>query len=130
MGRMMLSSFGLRVVESHGQECRSGWSQKVIGAASSMFPSDASQVTSRVRASTAVRAGRSSRGIPRAVERLRRPVPCGTTRTGNQGRLEIAARAAPAEGMPRMRACCMDQLREAHHTARPLHSPEGATLSY
>jgi hypothetical protein len=51
---MMLSSFGLRVVESHGQECRSGWSQKVIGAASSMSPSDASQVTTWVRASTAL----------------------------------------------------------------------------
>jgi hypothetical protein len=44
-------------VESHGQECRSGWSQKVIGAASSMFPSDASQVTSWVRTSNAVGAG-------------------------------------------------------------------------
>jgi hypothetical protein len=51
---MMLSSFGLRVVESHGQECRSGWSQKVIGAPSSIFPSDASQVTSWVRTSNAV----------------------------------------------------------------------------
>jgi hypothetical protein len=51
---MMLSSFGLRVVESHGQECRSGWSQNVIGAASSMFASDASQVTRWVRASNAV----------------------------------------------------------------------------
>jgi hypothetical protein len=34
--------------------------------------------------------------------------------------------AAPAEGRPKGADAPMHQSREAHHPARPLHSPEGA----
>jgi hypothetical protein len=36
-------------------------------------------------------------------------------------------KAAPAEGRPKGADAPMNQSREAHHTARPLHSPEGAS---
>jgi hypothetical protein len=36
-------------------------------------------------------------------------------------------KAAPAEGRPKGADAPMNQSREAHHSARPLHSPEGAS---
>jgi hypothetical protein len=65
------------------------------------------------------------RGIPRAVERLRRPVPCGTTRSGNQGRLQTAAEGGADRRSAKNAAKPLNQSREAHHPARPLHAPEG-----
>ena len=41
------------------------------------------------------------------------------------GQALIAAQAARAEGPPGTRPRRMDQSREAHRSARPLHSPEG-----
>ena len=55
------------------------------------------------------------------------------TLRGNQGRLRMPAEGAPAEGYPGHAAPSLtrastevtrDQSREAHHPARPLHSPE------
>jgi hypothetical protein len=50
---------------------------------------------------------------------------CRTTLGGHQGRLGSPPQAARTYGPPRSRPRCMDQSREAHHPARPLHSPEG-----
>jgi hypothetical protein len=55
---------------------------------------------------------------------------CGTTGTtmrGNQGRLRLPPQAVRTEGPPKGADAPMNQSREAHHTARPLHSPEGNT---
>jgi len=49
-----------------------------------------------------------------------------TTPSSNQGRLGLPPKAAPAEGRPESADAPMHQSREAHHPARPLHSPEGA----
>jgi hypothetical protein len=43
----------------------------------------------------------------------------------NQVRLRLPPKAAPAEGRPKGADAPMNQSREAHHPARPLHSPEG-----
>jgi hypothetical protein len=48
------------------------------------------------------------------------------TLRGDQVRLRLPPEAAMAEGPPKNPAAPMDQSREAHHPARPLHSPEGA----
>jgi len=52
---------------------------------------------------------------------------CETTRRGNQGRLETAAEGGADRRHAKIAAAPMDQSREAHHPARPHHSPEGAT---
>jgi hypothetical protein len=52
-----------------------------------------------------------------------------TTVRGNQVRLRLPPKAALAEGQPKGAAAPMNQSREAHHPARPLHSPEGAMAS-
>jgi hypothetical protein len=49
---------------------------------------------------------------------------CRITLGGNQGRPGMPPQAAPAEGRPEGAAAPMHQSREAHHPARPLHSPE------
>jgi len=49
----------------------------------------------------------------------------GTTMSGNQGRLRLPQKAAPAEGRPKGAGAPMNQSREAHLAARPLHSPRG-----
>jgi hypothetical protein len=51
---------------------------------------------------------------------------CGTTVSSNQGRLRWPPEAARTAGPPKGAATPMHQSREAHHPARPLHSPEGA----
>jgi len=48
-----------------------------------------------------------------------------TTLSGNQDRLEIAAKAERTERSVKIADAPMNQSREAHHPARPLHSPEG-----
>jgi hypothetical protein len=77
------------------------------------------QHTSRTHTSSAsVRpAGMSRYGLDHSIP------PC----VGDQVRLGLPQAAAPAEGPPRTRACRMDQSREAHHSARPHHSPRGLT---
>jgi hypothetical protein len=50
---------------------------------------------------------------------------CAITVGGDQVRLRLPPKAAPAEGLPRGGDASMHQSREAHHPARPLHSPEG-----
>jgi hypothetical protein len=53
-----------------------------------------------------------------------RPIPPSVaTRAG----LRLPPQAARTFGPPRTRACRMDQSREAHLAARPLHSPEPRT---
>jgi hypothetical protein len=108
----------------------------LIGAASSMFPSGAKQVTSDDRngdghllsgASSATDAGaKLPWGTPRAVKQPGWPVSCGTTRRGNQGRLEIAAIGGADRRSAKNAAAPINQSREAHRSARPYHSPEGA----
>jgi hypothetical protein len=44
---------------------------------------------------------------------------------GNQVRLRLSPKAAPAEGRPKGAALPYNQSREAHHPARPHHSPSG-----
>jgi hypothetical protein len=48
-----------------------------------------------------------------------------TTLGDNQARLEIAAAGGADQRSAQNAAAPMDQSREAHHPARPLHSPEG-----
>src|SRR5512132_570246 len=48
------------------------------------------------------------------------------TPLGNQVRLGLPPQAAPAVGRPQGADAPMDQSREAHYPAWPLHSPEGA----
>jgi hypothetical protein len=48
-----------------------------------------------------------------------------TTLRGNQGRLEIAAEGAADRRSAKNASAGMNQSREAHHSARPLHSPYG-----
>ena len=48
-----------------------------------------------------------------------------TTLCGNQVRLGLPPKAAPAEGRPEGTDAPMNQSREAHLAARPLHSPRG-----
>ena len=50
------------------------------------------------------------------------------TARGYQVGLEMPPKAARIVGPPRTRTRRMDQSRKAHRSARPLHSPEGATL--
>jgi hypothetical protein len=50
-----------------------------------------------------------------------------TTVRGNQVRLRLPPKAAPAVGRPEGADASMNQSREAHLAARPLHSPEGAS---
>jgi hypothetical protein len=54
-----------------------------------------------------------------------RPRVCRTTLHGNQGRLRLPPSAARTEGPPRIADAPIDQSREAHHPAWPLHSPLG-----
>jgi hypothetical protein len=49
----------------------------------------------------------------------------GTTLSRNQARLKLPPKAAPTKGRPEGAAAPMNQSREAHHPAWPLHSPEG-----
>jgi hypothetical protein len=51
---------------------------------------------------------------------------CHTTLRGRQVRLRLPPKAATAEGRPQGADAPLNQSREAHHTARPHHSPEGA----
>ncbi len=53
------------------------------------------------------------------------PVSCSITLSDNQGRLETAAEGGAGRRHAKNAAAPMDQSREAHHSARPLHSPEG-----
>jgi hypothetical protein len=46
------------------------------------------------------------------------------TLSGNQVRHEMPPKAAPAVGQPKGADAPMNQSREAHHPARPHHSPE------
>ena len=48
-----------------------------------------------------------------------------TTVSSNQVRLRLPPEAARTEGSPEGAAAPMHQSREAHHPARPLHSPKG-----
>jgi hypothetical protein len=48
----------------------------------------------------------------------------------NRVRLRLPPQAAPAKGRAQGANAPMDQSREAHHPARPLHSPEGAMLLF
>jgi hypothetical protein len=47
------------------------------------------------------------------------------TLSGNQGRLEIAAKGGAGRRPAKIAGAPMDQSREAHHPARPRHSPVG-----
>jgi hypothetical protein len=51
--------------------------------------------------------------------------PLGTTLSSSQGRLRLPPEAVRAEGPPEGAAVPLNQSREAHHSARPHHSPEG-----
>jgi hypothetical protein len=51
---------------------------------------------------------------------------CRTTASGNHVRLEMPPQAARTVGPPEGADAPLNQSREAHHAARPLHSPEGA----
>jgi hypothetical protein len=53
----------------------------------------------------------------------------GTTLRGNPPGVRLPPKAVRAAGPPRTRLRRMDQSREAHHTAWPLPSPEGAEAS-
>jgi hypothetical protein len=48
---------------------------------------------------------------------------------GRQGRLRLPPQAAQAEGLPEGADAPMNQSREAHRSARPLHSPKGGQTS-
>jgi hypothetical protein len=50
---------------------------------------------------------------------------CRTTASGNHVRLEMPLQAARTVGPPEGADAPLNQSREAHHAARPLHSPEG-----
>jgi hypothetical protein len=50
---------------------------------------------------------------------------CQTTLGGNQVGVRLPPQAAPTVGRPEGVDAPMHQSREAHHPARPLHSPEG-----
>ena len=65
--------------------------------------------------------------LPKPKSGQRRPLACsdGITLRGNQARLRLPPQAAPAGGRPEGADAPMNQSREAHHTARPHHSPEG-----
>jgi hypothetical protein len=52
----------------------------------------------------------------------------GTTLSGNEIRLRLPPQAARTVGPPEGADAPLHQSLEAHHPARPLHSPEGATL--
>ena len=57
------------------------------------------------------------------------PWACPTTLRGNQGRLEIAAEGGADRRSAKNADRPMNQSREAHRSAWPLHSPEGAMHS-
>jgi hypothetical protein len=44
---------------------------------------------------------------------------------GDAGGIYLPPKAAQAEGLPQGADAPMGQSREAHHSARPLHSPRG-----
>jgi hypothetical protein len=56
-------------------------------------------------------------------------VSCHTTLRGNQGRLEIAAGGGADRRSAKHADAPMDQSREAHRSARPLHAPRGGMTS-
>jgi hypothetical protein len=49
-----------------------------------------------------------------------------TALSSNQAKLRLPPKAAPAAGRPEGADAPINQLREAHRSVRPLHSPEGA----
>jgi hypothetical protein len=84
----------------------------------------------------AVRAGERLDRRPQALPThpcrprlIQRAVPCDTALRGNQDRLRLPPKAAPAEGRPKGADAPMNQSREAHLAAWPLHSPHGAMAS-
>ena len=65
-------------------------------------------------------------GHGRAVAGSMPPCHAMPRRVGNQVRLRLAPKAVRTAGPPRTPDRPMHQSREAHHSAWPLHSPEGA----
>jgi hypothetical protein len=59
------------------------------------------------------------------MPRPRRRWTSGTTLRGSKGRLRLPPEAARTAGPPRTRTGRMNQSREAHHSAWPIHSPRG-----
>lgn len=60
------------------------------------------------------------------ADTLIQQVKLATTVDSNQVRLRLPPQAARTVGPPNGADAPMNQWREAHHPARPLHSPEGA----